>query len=316
MALVEIDNLSKRFGDFYAVRDVTFSFDRGSIYGFIGPNGAGKTTTMRILATLETASSGDLRLDGVSVLDYPDRVRERIGFLPDYYGTYANTSVRDYLDFFGRAYGLRGAELARRIDGVMEFTGLDALAEKATAALSKGMKQRLALGRVLLNDPDLLILDEPAAGLDPRARVEFRELVKVLAERGKAILISSHILTELSELVHGCAIIERGRIVRQGTVAELRAAARESRAEHETTAVRIELWRDEPATERVLTEQANVSRVVGGGRHYGLAFAGDAEGLARLLRSLVAAELPLIGFSSDEGNLEDVFMAVTRGEVQ
>jgi ABC-2 type transport system ATP-binding protein len=318
MALVEIDRLTKRFGSFTAVEDVSFAFDRGTIYGFIGPNGAGKTTTMRILATLEDSSEGDARIDGISVLDYPDKVRQKIGFLPDYYGTYTNTTVTDYLDFFGRAHGLRGSELARRLAAVTEFTGLDTLADKATGALSKGMKQRLALGRVLLHDPDLLILDEPAAGLDPRARVEFRELVKVLAERGKAILISSHILTELSELVHGCAIIERGHIVREGTVAELRAAAREANvdAKDSSHVLRIELLREDERAERLISEQPFVRRVFGGGRHFGVEFEGNAEAITALLRTLVQAELPILGFRADDDDLEDVFMAVTKGEVQ
>lgn len=318
MALVEIDGLTKRFGDFTAVQDVSFSFDRGTIYGFIGPNGAGKTTTMRILATLETSTLGDARVGGVSVQDYPDRVRRKIGFLPDYYGTYQNTSVTDYLDFFGRAHDLRGADLRQRLDAVMDFTGLDVLADKAINSLSKGMKQRLALGRVLLHDPDLLILDEPAAGLDPRARVEFRELVKVLAERGKAILISSHILTELSELVHGCAIIERGRIVREGSVEELRQAARDVQTATADTihTLRVELYREDDRVEALLAEQPFVQRVFGGGRHFGLEFEGDAEAIGRLLRTLVQAELPLIGFRQDDDDLEDVFMAVTKGEVQ
>ena len=185
---------------------------------------------MRILATLDEPTAGDAFVDGFSVVDDPDRVRRRLGFMPDYFGTYQNVNVREYLDFFARAYGLVGRERLTAIGEVMEFTLLDTLAEKPINGLSKGMKQRLCLGRTMIHNPSVLVLDEPAAGLDPRARIELREMISQLAAAGKAILISSHILTELAEICDRVGIIEQGRLLAVGSVAEI-SAARAS-AEH------------------------------------------------------------------------------------
>ena len=158
------------FADTHAVNDVSFEVHAGEVFGYIGPNGAGKTTSMRILATLDEPTAGDAFVDGFSVVDDPDRVRRRLGFMPDYFGTYQNVNVTEYLDFFARSYGLRGTERRRAMDFVIDFTKLDSLAQKPIAGLSKGMKQRLCLGRTMIHDPSVLVLDEPAAGLDPRAR--------------------------------------------------------------------------------------------------------------------------------------------------
>ncbi|MBI5546917.1 MAG: ABC transporter ATP-binding protein, partial [Deltaproteobacteria bacterium] len=221
MSVLEVQGLTRLFGDLVAVDGVSFKIEKGSIFGFIGPNGAGKTTTMRIVATLDLPSTGDALVEGYSVSDHPDKVRPLLGFMPDRYGTYDDTTVGEFLDFFARAYGLKGAARTRRVEAVMEFSGLGPLRDRLTTSLSKGMQQRVAMGRALLNDPHLLVLDEPADGLDPRARIELRELLKALAAQGKAILISSHILTELSELCDACAIIERGRLLAAGPIAEI-----------------------------------------------------------------------------------------------
>ncbi len=223
--MIELRGLRRYFGSTKAVDDVSFEVARGTVFGYIGPNGAGKTTTMRILATLDCPQTGDAFVDGFSVLDDPDRVRRRLGFMPDYYGTYPNVNVTEYLDFFARAYQLRGSERRRAISRVMDFTGLEDLAEKAVSGLSKGMKQRLCLGRAMIHDPAVLVLDEPAAGLDPRARIELREMFRRLAAEGKTILVSSHILTELAEMCDEVGIIEQGRMVAVGTVAEIQRKA-------------------------------------------------------------------------------------------
>src|SRR4051812_21648874 len=221
--LLEVKNLSRHFGLLKAVENVSFSVEAGTILGFIGPNGAGKSTTMRILATLDVPTQGDVLLEGRSAVDHPDRARPLIGYMPDRYGTYDDMTVLEFLDFFARAYRLKGREREQRVGSVMEFTGLIPLQHKLTSELSKGMKQRVALGRTLLHDPKLLILDEPADGLDPRARIELRELLRALADRGKAVLISSHILTELSEICDSCAIIEQGKLLAVGGVADVLA---------------------------------------------------------------------------------------------
>jgi len=201
MTALSVRGLTRRFDSLTAVDEVSFDVESGEILGFIGPNGAGKTTTMRICATLDLPDEGDVLVDGVSVISHAREARHRLGFMPDSYGAYVHTTVNEYLDFFARSYGLRGRERTRMLDHVRDFTGLRPLEEKLITSLSKGMKQRLCLAKTLLHDPAILILDEPAAGLDPHARVELRELVRALAELGKAVMISSHILSELSQWI-------------------------------------------------------------------------------------------------------------------
>ena len=191
---LKVHDLARAFGGVKAVDGVSFELVAGQVAGLIGANGAGKTTTMRILATLDLADRGTIRLGGVDIVEYPNEVRRRIGWMPDHFVAYKDTAVSDYLDFFARAHGLHGAELERRVAEVADFTDLVPLADRPMDKLSKGQTQRLCLARTLLNDPEFLILDEPAAGLDPMARLEFKNLVRVLRDCGKTILISSHIL--------------------------------------------------------------------------------------------------------------------------
>ena len=218
-----VDKLRREFGQTIAVDDVSFQFESGQIFGFVGPNGAGKTTTMRIMATLDEPNAGDVRLDNLSVVEDPERARHLIGFVPDELRAYWDTTVNDYIDFFARAYGLKGAHREEAVNSVEEFTNVAGIADKQLRALSKGMKQRVSLARALVGDPEILILDEPAAGLDPRARIELRELLLLLANQGKAIFISSHILAELTEICHGAVIIEQGRILEAGETDEILA---------------------------------------------------------------------------------------------
>jgi len=329
MSLLEVQGLTRDFGPLRAVDDVSFTLDEGVILGFIGPNGAGKSTTMRILATLDVPNAGQVLLDGKNAIDEPDRARPLIGYMPDRYGTYDDMTVLEFLDFFARAYRLRGKERKSRVDSVMEFAGLTGLADKLTSALSKGMKQRVALGRTLLHDPKLLILDEPADGLDPRARIELRELLKALADQGKAVLISSHILTELSEICDTCAIIEQGKLLATGPVSEILARSTGGKASSELQ-LRLALTGaalDEALAkaERLLIEQPSVAKVAaeGGGLRVRIELAkGTAptpgwsdEVAVRLLKALVGAGLPVCSFQTHELDLEDAFMNVTRGNV-
>ena len=217
-AMMQLDGLVRHFDGVRAVDEVSFSVERGTVLGFIGPNGAGKTTTMRILATLDSPQRGDARIGGYSVVDEPAKVRRITGFMPDYAGVYANTTVVEYLDFFARAYDLRGPARREAVANIVEFLGIGDLEDRNVESLSKGLKQRVALGRALIHDPQVLILDEPAANLDPRARIEFRTLIRELAADGKTVLLSSHILTELSEMCDVVAVIEKGRILATGTV--------------------------------------------------------------------------------------------------
>jgi ABC-2 type transport system ATP-binding protein len=307
--LLEVRELRRSFGAVPAVDGISFALGAGEIYGFVGPNGAGKTTTMRILATLDEPTAGEVLLDGVSLLDEPERARGLVGYMPDQEPAPRDLSVHEYLDFFARAFGL---PLPRRRDVVAQveaFTNLGGIRGKAMQALSKGMAQRVSLARALLHDPRVLVLDEPAAGLDPRARIELRELLRALAEAGKAVLISSHILTELAEICHGAVILERGRIVRAGTMAELLAAA--------STACTVRLRALLPLDElrRALVASPGVEAVRAVAHELEVDLAGGDEAAAALLAALVRAGLPVVEFRQQRSGLEEVFMAVTRGEV-
>ncbi len=310
MPALEVREISKSFGDFKAVDKVSFQVEPGQIHGFIGPNGAGKTTTMRVIATLSLPDSGDVFVEGHSVLADPREVRDRLGFMPDSFGAYTNTTIHEYLDFFARAYGLRGRERVRAVREVMGFTSLDGLREKLTSSLSKGMKQRLCLAKTMLHDPSTLVLDEPASGLDPRARVELRELVRALAEMGKAILVSSHILSELSEICHGVTVIEAGRIQATGSVASVVKGVRP----HAEIFLRV--LGDLAQAERTISEQPLVTRVRADRGGLVFDYEGSSEERADLLARLVQSGLKPIEFASQETDLEDVFLQLTEGKVQ
>ncbi len=322
MSLVEVRRLSRAFGNVQAVRDISFAFDAGQIFGFIGPNGAGKSTTMRILATLDLPSEGDCLVAGLSTVDEADEVRRLIGYMPDSYGTYPNMTVFEYLDFFARAHGLAPEQRRRAVADVVEFCQLGDLREKLITTLSKGMKQRLCLGRCIVHDPKLLILDEPAAGLDPRARIEFRDLLRLLAGQGKSVFISSHILTELQELCDSVAIVERGRLIATGRVSEVQAAARqivEAKAaadEHHQHVLEIRLAAPHPRTAEILAEQPEIAEVRHDGALLSLRMRGGALEQAALLKRLIDAGLPICRFATRDANLEDVFMHLTEGKVQ
>jgi ABC-2 type transport system ATP-binding protein len=290
---------------------MTFEVYAGEVFGYIGPNGAGKTTSMRILATLDEPTYGDAFVDGFSVVDDPDRVRRRLGFMPDYFGTYQNVNVVEYLDFFARAYGLRSYQRKAAIDFAMEFTLLDQLADKPILGLSKGMKQRLCLGRTMIHDPAVLILDEPAAGLDPRARIELREMIGRLAELGKTVLISSHILTELAEMCHRVGIIEQGRLLAVGSVDEISASSREMRSE-----VRLRTLNDVARLLAWLRARGDVEDVSDRAGQIVFTHAGGQAEQADMLRELVVGGFSIIEFGSKTKSLEDVFLHVTEGRVQ
>ena len=301
---VEIQNLVRSFRPgVRAVDGLSFSFKSGEVIGFVGPNGAGKTTTMRILATLDAPDAGDVLLDGVSVLDHPEHAHRNIGFMPDDLPDRSDITVDEYLDFFGRAYALRGAALRSAVESVEDFTGLTALRDKTLHELSKGMKQRVSLARALVHDPKVLVMDEPANGLDPRARIELRELVKALAESGKAILISSHILTELEEMCTSTVIIEHGRRLSTETLP----------AENETwVKLRFRDLAPSDAIPKLLELPAVRSAELHAGICRAKISAGDAEA-AQFLAELVRLGFAPVRFDPETGNLEDVFMHVTKG---
>jgi ABC-2 type transport system ATP-binding protein len=307
---IEIANLKKHFGATRAVDDVSFSFSSGQVVGFVGPNGAGKTTTMRILSTLDEPTGGDARIDGVSVVEDPERARHLVGYVPDSLPTHRDISVHEYLDFFARAYGLKGERREKVVESIEEFTNLTGIRDKMLNALSKGMKQRVSLARSLLHDPPVLIMDEPAAGLDPRARIELRELLRVLSSQGKAILISSHILTELAEICHAAVIIEHGKILMAGAIGDLL----NSSVPRRTVIVRVLERQEELHRELLQMAQIENARIAGG--EIALEVDGTEEACCDLLATLIQKGYRVLEFKLQRANLEEVFMNVTKGVVQ
>jgi len=308
--VIELRRLHRFFGATRAVQDVSFEVRRGQVFGYIGPNGAGKTTSMRILATLDLPTAGDALVDGFSCVNDPDRVRRRLGFMPDYFGTYADVDCYEYLDFFARSYGLVGRERHQAIQHTMSFTRLDELASKPIRGLSKGMRQRLCLGRAMIHNPSVLILDEPANGLDPRARIELREMIRQLAADGKTVLVSSHILTELAEMCDQVGIIERGALLAVGSVAEIQRQQTPHRA------VRVRVLGGAGALAVWLGQRPDVNEIKLDGEIVRFTHAGEQDSEVALLREIVLASFAVAEFGSHSQSLEDVFMAVTRGAVQ
>jgi len=292
------------------VAGISFAIASGTVHGFIGPNGAGKTTTMRVLATLDVPDGGDILFEGRSLLDYPDEVRPRIGFMPDYLEAYRDITVEEYLDFYARAYGLAPALRRRRLADVVEFTRLGELLSRPAHALSKGQKQRLSLCRVLVSDPMLLILDEPASGLDPRARIELRSLIRQLGDGGKAVLFSSHILSELAEVCDAVTIIDQGRLCASDRVSGL-----QHRVDH---GVRVDVALDSPGEEekarlvRLLAEIPGVLSADSTLHGAWFSYEGEPSARAAILSRLVAGGFRVTDFGAASSDLEDAFMKLTE----
>jgi ABC-2 type transport system ATP-binding protein len=335
--VIEVRSLTKSFLGFTAIKDLSFDVSQGAVFGFIGPNGAGKTTTIRILATLLEPSGGSVKVDGIDVVDYPEKVRRIIGYMPDDFGVYEGITVQEYLDFFSAAYGLTRRQRARTVADVMTLTDLTQHDKKLVASLSKGMRQRLCLAKTLVHDPKVLILDEPANGLDPRARIELRVLLKELAAMGKTIVISSHILTELSDVCTEVGIIERGELLAAGKVAEVEARVREreqaapapsgngteppKNGTTEDRGVRCAMkFANVDGTEKamaILAARPDVAALQRRDeRAIGLRFLGPSTELHRLLGALAKEEVPITGLAEEEKDLEAIFMAVTKGKLQ
>ncbi len=308
--ILSVENLYKNFGNTHAVKGLTFRISSGDITGFVGPNGAGKTTTLRILATIEDASSGNVDIDGRSIFSQPEAARELIGFVPDSLPVHTDMSVHEYLDFFARAYGIESKRRRNLINDLEEFTNLVGIREKLIAALSKGMKQRVSIARALINDPQFLLMDEPAAGLDPRARIELRELLRVLSRQGKGILISSHILSELAEICNAALIIEQGVLLKFGTIDEVTSHNQQTRR------LILKPLSDLEALSKVMLLEQWVENLVVNGKFLECDYAGSDDEASNLLNRLIAGGHRLIEFRFKQQNLESVFMNITRGEVQ
>ncbi len=300
---IEVRDLRRAFGKFTAVDGISFSIPHGQVVGFVGANGAGKTTTMRILATLDYPTSGTASIAGYNVVNYPDLVRRLIGWMPDSFGTYEHMTVAEYMDFFARALGFKGAERARRVREIMDFTDLTPLSTRLVNKMSKGQTQRLCLGRALLHDPQVLIMDEPAAGLDPKARVELKNLIRILAEEGKTILISSHILSELGEMCDTLLFIDNGRLVHYGDASALKRGGREETiilAEVAGPAQALIQWSLTAPHVTLVDETKHGGRL--------RIDSTDPEVVAGVLRRMITDGLAVIEFHREERKLEDAFI--------
>lgn len=309
-ALVSVRGLERVFAEVHAVKGISFDIFPGQVVGFIGANGAGKTTTMRMMATLDLPTAGTVTIGGFNAVDDPAAVRRVIGWMPDAYGTYDNMTVFEYLDFYARSYGYRRDERARRVASVMKFTDLDTIRERMMNKLSKGMGQRLCLGRTLLHDPDFLILDEPAAGLDPKARVELKNLIRLLAADGKTIFISSHILSELAEICDTLLFVDAGRIVHHGSSESL------LRDVGARAVFDIRVHGDPGVVARWVAINPGISLI--DTRRDGVRItleADDGPGIAEHLRRMIADGLPIIDFHREDRRLEDAFVEMLK-EVQ
>ena len=305
--MIEIRHLYKAFDNHMVLRNLNMKINEGAVYGFVGPNGAGKTTTMRIIAGLLKADSGQILIDGE---DIGARHKELIGYMPDFFGVYYRLRVKEYMAFFASIYGLDKEETEKKIRQLLELVRLTEKKEAYVDSLSRGMKQRLCLARCMIHDPKLLILDEPASGLDPRARYEFKEIIRQLRKEGRTIMISSHILSDLSEMCTNICIIDEGRCVMEGSVDEIeyhmitasplviRTAGRQEDA--------IRLIRHNEMVETLSYNENEIQAV----------FKGEREDEVMLLHELMAADIPVYSFGRDRSSLETLFMQITDREVK
>ena len=302
--MLRTENLTKMYGSFTALDELSLEIESGKLHGFIGPNGAGKTTTMRILATLLPATRGDAWIDGINVRQQPKQVRRAVGYMPDFFGVYDGLKVLEYLDFYGSCYGIPYKDRMKMADQLLELVMLEDKRDAYVDTLSRGMKQRLCLARSLIHDPSLIILDEPASGMDPRARAEMKGILRSLKDLNKTVLISSHILPELSELCDSLSIIDHGNLIFSGNMDEMTQRMRSESQIH----VRIDGEKDE--TIRLMKETAGLTRLELDEEGVLRAdFSGDTVGL---LKKLIDAGVRVKDFHRPPVNLETVFMEVTR----
>lgn len=314
--IIETKDLVKRFGRFTAVDGLSLEVPTGSIYGFVGPNGAGKTTTMRMLTTLTRPTSGTAWVAGHSVLQDRRAVRRAIGYMPDEFGVYDDLRVWEYLDFFAACYDIGESERKRLVNDLLELVNLSHRRDDMVDKLSRGMKQRLSLARTLAHDPQVLILDEPASGLDPAARIEIRELMTALAGMGKTIFFSTHILPDVENICTHIGIVEAGKMVMQGTLEELKVRFQP----HRELIVTV---KDNEAAEKVKSLVQGVQDVLaveiiepkGGRSRVRIDFSGDDEIMATINQRIAAGGVSVLGFNEEVKDLESVFMKVTKGIV-
>ena len=308
--MLEIRNLKKTFGKFYALDGLDMDIGDGALYGFVGPNGAGKTTTIKIMTGLLEADEGQVLINGVNVTGGLSQLKLKIGYVPDFFGVYDNLKVSEYMEFFASCYGIYGLKARTRYMTLLEQVGLDDKVNFYVDGLSRGMKQRLSLARALIHDPALLVMDEPTSGLDPRTRFEFKEILKELREQGKTILISSHVLSELSELCTDIGIIDQGKMVLSGSMEAI------LRRVNTSNPLIISILGNKEKALTILKSQPCVQTISVKEGDIMVQFVGDEEDEAVLLQQLVDAEVMVHGFTREPGSLESLFMQITDHDVE
>ena len=307
--MIETKNLTKNYGNLTAVDDLNLTIQDGDIFGFIGPNGAGKTTTMRILVTLLEPTRGKAFINGLDVRRHGKKVRRLVGYMPDFMGVYDDLKVFEYLEFFAAAFGIERKKRKSIVEGVLELTDLQSKRSVTVDSLSRGMQQRLGLARVLIHDPKVLILDEPASGLDPRARIEIRELLRELKRMGKTIMISSHILSELEEICDHIGIIEHGRLVFSGTLEEILSQLGIQ------SKVRVRVANNQNKAVELLTALPQIRQVQVLGDYIAVTFREGQDGDGIIARTLVNADLDIVSIQPERLKLDDAFLQLTKGVV-
>jgi len=307
--MIKIQKFVKRYDRFVAVKDLSLEIEKGDIYGLIGPNGAGKTTTIKFLATLLLPTSGEAWINGFHVTRDVTDVRRSMGYMPDVFGVYDGMRVWEFIDFFATAYRIERARRQKIVDDVLQIVDLAHKRNDLVNGLSRGMKQRLCLAKTLVHDPPVLILDEPASGLDPRARLEMKELLKELRAMGKTILVSSHILSELAGYCTKIGILERGSLLVSGTIDQIVHEVRQNRI------LEVQVLDREADLLASLGRHPRVSALEPAGRTVRFAFGGTDNEIVEMHERLIADKIPVLWFREVETNLEEVFMKVTKGEV-
>ena len=306
--MLEIKDLTKRYGKFLALNNLNLRIERGSVFGFVGPNGAGKTTTMKIISGLLNADSGQVIIDGIDVVKNSKQLKMKIGYMPDFFGVYDNLKTIEYMEFYASLYGMVGASVRKQCSSLIELVKLEEFMYSYVDELSRGMKQRLCLARSLVHNPELLVLDEPASGLDPRARIEMKEIIKELNSRGKTILISSHILPELAKICSHIGIIENGNMIVSGTVEKVLETRGTLRP------LVIHYVNDFDKGVEVLKQNTLVQNIIIKNNQVLVTFKGNEEDEAKLLQSLINEGLMISSYTRESSDLETLFMKLTDHE--
>lgn len=303
--MLQIDHLYKNYGKFRAVNDLTLHIPQGDLFGFVGPNGAGKTTTIRMVCGLMLPTAGSITINGVDALTHQREIKKQIGYVPDFFGVYDNLKVKEYMDFYGSMYRMDSKEIERISDDLLELVNLSDKKEVFVDTLSRGMKQRLCVARALIHNPALLVLDEPNSGLDPRARVEMKELLLNLKSMGKTIVISSHILSELSEMCNSIGIMDHGNLVAAGRIEDVMKSV------FGGNQLIITLDEGRETAVRIANEHAGVKVDSVGEHEIKLSHTMSKQEIAKMIGRMIENNVVVTGFHKQEGNLETLFMRVT-----